>query len=143
MKFHKSKYLFIPVAAFLFFGGIPVEFGTEGAFFHGFMIPKPVITIGLGTNLPDIRIRSSSGMKIYEVDTGYKLIADDADEVQIKGGRKRSPRSTSSSWPTPRRGKRRTSWPPASRARSAATSTSPKTPKPTPPASSRSNSAIF
>src|SRR4030042_1367753 len=86
MKFRKNKYLFIPIAAFLFFGGIPVEFGTEGAFFHGFMIPKPVITIGLGTNLPDIRIRSSSGMKIYEVDTGYKLIADDADEVQIKGG---------------------------------------------------------
>jgi len=86
MKFRKIKYLFIPIAAFLFFGGTPVEFGTEGAFFHGFMIPKPVITIGLGTNLPDIRIRSSSGMKIYEVDTGYKLIADDADEVQIKGG---------------------------------------------------------
>ena len=86
MKFRKIKYLFIPVAAFLFFGGIPVEFGTEGAFFHGFMIPKPIITIGLGTNLPNIRIRSSSGMKIYEVDTGYKLIADDADEVQIKGG---------------------------------------------------------
>ncbi len=86
MKFRKIKYLFIPFAAFLFFGGIPVEFGTEGAFFHGFMIPKPIITIGLGTNLPDIRIRSSSGMKIYEVDTGYKLIADDADEVQIKGG---------------------------------------------------------
>ncbi len=65
--------------------GSPVEFGTEGAFFHGFMIPKPVITIGLGTNLKDIRIRSSSGMKIYEVNTGYKLITDDADEAQIKG----------------------------------------------------------
>jgi stage II sporulation protein D len=86
MKFRKIKYLFIPIAAFFFFGGIPVEFGTEGAFFHGFMIPNPVITIGLGANLEDIRIRSSSGMKIYEVDTGYTLIADDADEVQIKGG---------------------------------------------------------
>jgi stage II sporulation protein D len=86
MKFRKIKYLFILFAAFFFFGGIPVEFGTEGAFFHGFMIPKPEIRIGLGTNLEDIRIRSSSGMKIYQVDTGYKLIADDADEVQIKGG---------------------------------------------------------
>jgi len=86
MQFRKTKYLFILFIGFFFFGGIPVEFGTEGAFFHGFMIPKPVISIGLGTNLKDIRIRSSSGMKIYEVDTGYKLIADDADEVQIKGG---------------------------------------------------------
>lgn len=86
MKFRKIKYLFILFVAFFFFGGAPVEFGTEGAFFHGFMIPKPVITIGLGANLKDIRIRSSSGMKIYEVNTGYKLIADDAAEVQIKGG---------------------------------------------------------
>ena len=89
MKFRKIKYLFIPIAAFLFFGGIPVEFGTEGSFFHGFMIPKPIITIGLGTNLEDIRIRSSSGMKIYEVDSGYKLVSDAADEVQIKGGREK------------------------------------------------------
>ena len=86
MRFRKIKYLFMLFIAFFFFGGIPVEFGTEGAFFHGFMIPKPVISIGLGTNLKDIRVRSSSGMKIYEVNTGYKLIADDADEAQIKGG---------------------------------------------------------
>jgi stage II sporulation protein D len=86
MKFRKIKYLFILFVAFFFFGGAPVEFGTEGAFFHGFMIPKPIISIGLGTNLKDIRIRSSSGMKIYEVDTGYKLISDDAGEVQVKGG---------------------------------------------------------
>ena len=86
MKFHKIKYLFILFIAFFFFGGTPVEFGTEGAFFHGFMIPKPIISIGLGTNLKDIRVRSSSGMKIYEVDTGYKLISDNAGEAQIKGG---------------------------------------------------------
>ncbi len=86
MKFRKIKYLFILFVAFFFFGGTPVEFGTEGTFFHGFMIPKPVISIGLGTNLKDIRIRSSAGMKIYEVKTDYNLIADDADEVQIKGG---------------------------------------------------------
>jgi len=84
--FHKIKYIFILFVAFFFFGGIPVEFGTEGTFFHGFMVPNPVIRIGLGTNLKDIRVSSSSGMKIYEVDTGYKLVADDADEVWIKGG---------------------------------------------------------
>jgi stage II sporulation protein D len=71
---------------FSFFGGIPIEFGNEGAFFHGFMIPKPVISIGLGSNLKDLQIRSSSGMKIYEVNKGYKLISDDAAEAQVKGG---------------------------------------------------------
>jgi stage II sporulation protein D len=86
MKFRKIKYLFVLFVVFFFFGGIPVEFGTEGAFFHGFMIPKPIITIGLGTNLKDIRIRSSAGMKVYEVKTDYNLIANDADEIQIKGG---------------------------------------------------------
>jgi stage II sporulation protein D len=85
MKFRKFKYLFILFIGFFFFGGIPVEFGTEGAFFHGFVIPKPVIRVGLGTNLKDIHIRSSSGMKIYEVNTGYRIIDDDADEALIKG----------------------------------------------------------
>ena len=85
MSFHKFKYLFILFIGFFFFGGIPVEFGTEGAFFHGFMIPKPVIRVGLGTNLKDIRIRSSSGMKIYEVNSGYRIIDDDAEEAEIKG----------------------------------------------------------
>jgi stage II sporulation protein D len=85
MKFDRFKYLFILFVGFFFFGGIPVEFGTEGAFFHGYMIPKPVIRVGLGTNLKDIRIRSSSGMKIYEVNTGYRIINDDAAEAEIKG----------------------------------------------------------
>jgi len=82
---NRFKYLSILFVGFFFFGGTPVEFGTEGAFFHGFMIPKPVIRVGLGTNLQDIRIRSSSGMKIYEVNTGYRIINDDADEAEIKG----------------------------------------------------------
>ncbi|MFO7733922.1 MAG: SpoIID/LytB domain-containing protein [Candidatus Aminicenantes bacterium] len=86
MSLQRIKYIFILFLGFFFFGGIPVEFGTEGAFFHGFMIPKPVITIGLGQNLQDIRIRSSSGMKIYEVGTSYKLISGDAGEVLVKGG---------------------------------------------------------
>jgi stage II sporulation protein D len=85
MMFNRFKYVLILFVGFFFFGGIPVEFGTEGAFFHGFMIPKPVIRVGLGTNLKDIRIRSSSGMKIYEVNTGYRIVNDDADEVEIKG----------------------------------------------------------
>jgi stage II sporulation protein D len=85
MMSHRFKYLFILFVGFFFFGGIPVEFGTEGAFFHGFMIPKPVIRVGLGTNLKDIRIRASSGMKIYEVNTGYRIIDDDADEAEIRG----------------------------------------------------------
>ena len=86
MRFHKTQYVIILFLMFSFFGGIPVEFGNEGAFFHGFMIPKPVIAIGLGSNLKDVVIRSSSGMKIYEVNTDYKLISDDASEAQIKGG---------------------------------------------------------
>ena len=86
MRVHKIRYIIILLLGFSFFGGIPVEFGNEGAFFHGFMIPKPVISIGLGSNLKDLLIRSSSGMKIYEVNTGYKLISDEALEAQVKGG---------------------------------------------------------
>ncbi len=85
MKTYRFRYFFILFVGFFFFGGTPVEFGTEGAFFHGYMIPKPVIRVGLGTNLKDIRIRSSSGMKIYEVNTGYRIINDDAAEAEIKG----------------------------------------------------------
>ena len=47
-------------------------------------LKKPVIRVGLGTNLKDIRIRSSSGMKIYEVNTGYRIINDDADEADFQ-----------------------------------------------------------
>jgi stage II sporulation protein D len=82
---NRFKYFFILFVGFFFFGGIPVEFGTEGAFFHGFMIPKPVIRVGLGTNLKNIHIRASSGMKIYEVNTGYRIINDDADEASVRG----------------------------------------------------------
>jgi len=84
MKIDRFRYFFILFVGFFFFGGTPVEFGTEGAFFHGYMIPKPVIRVGLGTNLKDLRIRSSSGMKIYEVNTGYRIVNDDAAEAEIK-----------------------------------------------------------
>lgn len=85
MNLRKIKYVIILFLVFSFFAGIPVEFGNEATFFHGFMIPKPVIRIGLGANLKDIDIRSSSGMKIYEVRTSYKLLADDTEEVRVKG----------------------------------------------------------
>jgi len=85
MKIDRFRYFFILFVGFFFFGGTPVEFGTEGAFFHGYMIPKPVIRVGLGTNLKDLRIRSSSGMKIYQVNTGYRIVNDDAAEAEIKG----------------------------------------------------------
>jgi stage II sporulation protein D len=83
---HKIKYALVLLPVLVFLGGAPVEFGVEGAFFHGFMIPKPVISIGLGSNLTDLKIRASSGMKIYEVNTSYKLVTDDASEAQVKGG---------------------------------------------------------
>jgi stage II sporulation protein D len=86
MHSRKIKYTFILFLLLFFFGGIPSEFGNEGTFFHGFMIPKPVIRIGLGSNLKNLKIRASSGMKIYEISSSYELIAEDADEVLIKGG---------------------------------------------------------
>ncbi len=86
MRLRKIKFAVILIFGFSLIGGIPVEFGNEGDFFHGYMIPKPVISIGLETNLKDIMIRSSSGMKVYEVGTSYRLISDDAGEVQIKSG---------------------------------------------------------
>ena len=83
--FSKLKYLITISLAIFLFGGEPIEFGSEKTFFHGFLIQKPIIRIGLGVNLEQIRILSSSGMKIYEVKTNYKLIANDVDEVLLRG----------------------------------------------------------
>lgn len=85
MSLRHLKYFVILFAALFFFGGRPVEFGRENAFFHGFPIPKPVISIGLGGNASDILIASSGGMKIYEVGASYKLVAEDAAEARVKG----------------------------------------------------------
>jgi len=71
--------------ALFFIGGQPSEFGQENTFFHGYLIPKPVIRIALGVNLDNILIRSSSGMKIYQVNGSYKLLAENASDVQVKG----------------------------------------------------------
>jgi stage II sporulation protein D len=81
----QKKYTIILIIAFLVFWSIPVEFGQEKTFFQGYLIEKPVIRVRIGINLSKINIRSSSGMKIYEVKSNYKLVADDVDEVRIKG----------------------------------------------------------
>ena len=89
MSIRHFKYFFTIFAALFFIGGRPVEFGRENVFFHGFPMAQPVISIGLGTNLTDILIRSSSGMKVYEVGSEYTLVADDAEEALVKGLREK------------------------------------------------------
>lgn len=80
-----SKSILAVLGVFFVLGSTPVEFGEENTFFHGYVISNPVIRIGLGVNLTDIKIASSSGVKVYEVNSSYKLIAEDVDEVIIKG----------------------------------------------------------
>ena len=86
-KSHTSslKYFIILILSFFILGGQPVEFGQENSFFHGYLIQNPVIRVGLGVNLSDIKIASSSGMKIYEINSYYKLIAEDVQDAWIKG----------------------------------------------------------
>jgi stage II sporulation protein D len=83
------KFFVIASLSLFFFGGEPVEFAGEKAFFHGFLIPKPIIRVGLGVNLNRIQISASDGMKVYEAKEHYKLIAEDVDEVFIKGQREK------------------------------------------------------
>ncbi|MCG2815117.1 MAG: SPOR domain-containing protein, partial [Candidatus Aminicenantes bacterium] len=88
MKKHFVKFLHhfvVLLIAVLFLGGGPVKFGQENTFFHGFLIKKPIIRVGLGVNLGDVEISSSSGMKIYEVKSNYKLIADDVKKALLRG----------------------------------------------------------
>ena len=80
-----SKYFFGAFAVLFFLAGKPPEFGQENQFFQGFLIQNPVIRIGLGVNLEEITIRASSGMKVYEVGSDYRLLAQDVDEIQVKG----------------------------------------------------------
>jgi len=68
------KYFIILALSFFVLGGQPLEFGQENTFFHGYLIRKPVIRVGLGINLSNIKISSSSGMKIYEINSHYKLV---------------------------------------------------------------------
>ncbi len=62
----------------------PPEFGRENQFFHGFLIPKPVVRVGLLSNLKQAVISSSAGMKIYEIGREYRLLEEEASEVVIK-----------------------------------------------------------
>ena len=80
-----SKYFFGAFAVLFFLIGKPPEFGEENQFFQGFLIQNPVIKIGLGVNLEEINIQASSGMKVYEVGSDYRLLAQDVDEIQVKG----------------------------------------------------------
>jgi len=84
-----AKYSVILILAFIVFWSIPVEFGSEKNFFQGYLIEKPIIRVGLGANLSSVKIRSSSGMKVYEVNSSYNLLAEDVDEVQVKGHREK------------------------------------------------------
>lgn len=79
------KYFMLSFLVLFFIGGQPSEFGQENVFFQGFLIQKPVIRIALGVNLDNVLIRSSSGMKIYQVSGSYKLLAENASEVRVKG----------------------------------------------------------
>jgi len=83
------KYIFIVFLSLVIFGWATVEFGKDETFFHGYPIEKPIIRIGLGVNLSLIQIQSSSGMKIYEVNPNYRLVAEDVADVQIKGSREK------------------------------------------------------
>jgi len=54
------KYFMLSFLVLFFIAGQPPEFGQESIFFHGFLVQKPIISIALGVNLEDIRIRASS-----------------------------------------------------------------------------------
>ncbi|MFC2168137.1 SpoIID/LytB domain-containing protein [Acidobacteriota bacterium] len=86
--FFRRNSIFFLLCLFIF-AGVPKEFAADKTFFHGFVIPKPIIRIGLGINLSDIKISSSSGVKVYEAKENYKLIADNVDEIWIKGNKEK------------------------------------------------------
>ena len=83
--YRHRKYFMLSFLALFFIGGQPSEFGQENVFFQGYLIQKPVIRIALGVNLDNVLIRSSAGMKIYQVNGSYKLLAENASEVRVKG----------------------------------------------------------
>jgi len=89
MNIHHIKYFVVSFLVLFLFGGRPAEFGKETSFFQGFLISKPIIRIGIGVNVCELNIRSSSGMKVYEVKTDYKVISADAQELRIQGHRER------------------------------------------------------
>lgn len=82
---HHHKSVFLAFALLYFCAGKPAQFGEENLFFQGYPIAKPVIRIALGVNIEDVLITSSSGMKIYQVDGAYKLLAEDAAQARVQG----------------------------------------------------------
>ncbi len=89
LLFSFRRYFIFFLLCLFVFAGVPEEFAEDKSFFHGFVIPKPIIRIGLGVNLSDVKISSSSGVKVYEAKENYKLIADNVDEVWIKGNKEK------------------------------------------------------
>ncbi len=83
--YRHRKYFMLSFLVLFFIVGQPSEFGQENVFFQGFLIQKPVVRVALGVNLDDILIRSSSGMKLYQVSGSYRLLAENATEVRVKG----------------------------------------------------------
>src|SRR4030042_1213725 len=91
MKIHLNhyKYFIVYFTALFFFAGQPVEFGQEIRYFQGFSVKKPIIRVGLGVNLNNIVIRSSSGMKVFRRDAAFSLLAQDILAAQVKGFREK------------------------------------------------------
>lgn len=83
-KIRALKYFLATFLALFFIAGKPPEFGRESNFFQGYVIPQPVVRIGLIVGMKEAAISSSSGMKIYEIGREYRLLAEDAEEVVIK-----------------------------------------------------------
>ncbi len=81
----RLKYYIMAALSLFFLASAPIEFGRETDFFHGYLIKTPTIRVGLGVNLSDIKISSSSGMKIYEISPNYKILSEDEDQVFVKG----------------------------------------------------------
>jgi len=81
----RPQSVFLAFALLYICAGKPAYFGEENLFFQGFPIAKPVIRIALGQNVEDVLIRSSSGMKNYQVDGAYKLLAEDAAQARVLG----------------------------------------------------------
>lgn len=78
------KYFIATFLALFFVAGKPPEFGRESNFFQGFIIPRPVIRVGLVTGLKQALITASSGMKVYQVGKDYQLLADETEEVALR-----------------------------------------------------------
>jgi stage II sporulation protein D len=81
----RSRFLFSAFLVLSLLGVKPPEFGQENTFFHGFLIRNPVIRVALGVNLGEISVGASSGVEVYEVGAGYRLLARDVDTISVRG----------------------------------------------------------